>query len=337
MLKEEPGSGRGAGGGTNAWARTCDTCGTAACAVYCLADSAYLCSACDARVHAVNRLASRHERLRVCESCERVPAAFLCKADAASLCAACDAEVHSANPLARRHHRVPIIFPGGDQGCCDEPPLFLTEETVTVDEEEEDEEAASWLLVDQGNAGNFLDLVEYSDSGKAEDHYTELKGNRGRSDDSVVPIKFGDGGEGYDQLQQHLFLGLHFEPASKVSLPSVDMRVVPESSSLVEVSVTHPRPPKGTINLFSGPPVEVAVAVQLTGSEREARVMRYREKKKMRKFVKTIRYASRKAYAETRPRIKGRFAKRTDIDIEIEVDQMFSATEETGYGVVPSF
>lgn len=40
---------------------------------------------------------------------------------------------------------------------------------------------------------------------------------------------------------------------------------------------------------------------------REARVMRYREKKKTRKFEKTIRYASRKAYAESRPRVKVSF------------------------------
>ncbi|CAA6672212.1 unnamed protein product [Spirodela intermedia] len=46
--------------------------------------------------------------------------------------------------------------------------------------------------------------------------------------------------------------------------------------------------------------------------------MRYREKRKNRKFEKTIRYASRKAYAETRPRIKGRFAKRTENDTEME-------------------
>ena len=46
-----------------------------------------------------------------------------------------------------------------------------------------------------------------------------------------------------------------------------------------------------------------------SSSEREARVMRYKEKKKRRKFEKKIRYASRKAYADTRPRIKGRFAK----------------------------
>jgi hypothetical protein len=55
---------------------------------------------------------------------------------------------------------------------------------------------------------------------------------------------------------------------------------------------------------------------------REARVLRYKEKKQARKFQKTIRYATRKAYAEARPRIKGRFAKRSDI--EDEVDHMLT-------------
>ena len=61
------------------------------------------------------------------------------------------------------------------------------------------------------------------------------------------------------------------------------------------------------------PDAQVAGApvVASRGKEREARLMRYREKRKSRRFEKTIRYASRKAYAETRPRIKGRFAKRT--------------------------
>lgn len=60
-------------------------------------------------------------------------------------------------------------------------------------------------------------------------------------------------------------------------------------------------------------------------SDREARVLRYREKRKNRRFEKTIRYASRKAYAETRPRIKGRFVKRTSTD-----------PLPAGYGVVPT-
>jgi hypothetical protein len=63
--------------------------------------------------------------------------------------------------------------------------------------------------------------------------------------------------------------------------------------------------------------------------------MRYREKRKSRRFEKTIRYASRKAYAETRPRIKGRFAKRTkggagadadaDADADGEDEEMYSS------------
>ncbi|KAF0906612.1 hypothetical protein E2562_012062 [Oryza meyeriana var. granulata] len=43
--------------------------------------------------------------------------------------------------------------------------------------------------------------------------------------------------------------------------------------------------------------------------EREAKVMRYKEKRKKRCYEKQIRYASRKAYAEMRPRVRGRFAK----------------------------
>ncbi|KAL5213817.1 hypothetical protein ABZP36_002969 [Zizania latifolia] len=52
------------------------------------------------------------------------------------------------------------------------------------------------------------------------------------------------------------------------------------------------------------------VLVVSKGWEREAWLMWYREKRKRQRFEKTIRYVSRKAYVETQPRIKGRFAKR---------------------------
>ncbi|OEL26760.1 hypothetical protein BAE44_0012214 [Dichanthelium oligosanthes] len=52
-----------------------------------------------------------------------------------------------------------------------------------------------------------------------------------------------------------------------------------------------------------------------------ARVLRYKEKRQARKFEKTIRYATRKAYLK-RPWINGRFAKRSDV--ELEVDHMSS-------------
>ncbi|CAF1709143.1 hypothetical protein HID58_055945 [Brassica napus] len=46
---------------------------------------------------------------------------------------------------------------------------------------------------------------------------------------------------------------------------------------------------------------------------REARVSRYREKKKTRSFTKTIRYEVRKLNAENKPRMKGRFVKRASL------------------------
>jgi len=48
-----------------------------------------------------------------------------------------------------------------------------------------------------------------------------------------------------------------------------------------------------------------------TDGGREARVSRYREKRRTRLFSKKIRYEVRKLNAEKRPRMKGRFVKRT--------------------------
>ncbi|XP_051178725.1 zinc finger protein CONSTANS-LIKE 16 [Lolium perenne] len=54
-----------------------------------------------------------------------------------------------------------------------------------------------------------------------------------------------------------------------------------------------------------------AAVTPVTGGEREARVSRYREKRRTRLFAKKIRYEVRKLNAEKRPRMKGRFVKRT--------------------------
>ncbi|KAH0701278.1 hypothetical protein KY285_014808 [Solanum tuberosum] len=409
MLKKENSGGFDCS--SNNWSRVCDSCRSTACTVYCREDSTFLCASCDARMHAANLLASRHERVWVCEACGRAPAAFLCKADAASLCASCDTDIHSANPLARRHHRVPIMpilgtlygppavetvgsgsmMIGGPTGESTEDYGFLSftqnADDMTVDEEDEDEdEAASWLLLnppvkknnknfdnDHNNQNNnygmlfgrevvddYLDLAEYGGVSQFNDQYSvnqqqqhysvPQKSYRG---DSVVPVQEGQGKSLilYHQQQQqqshHLNfqLGMEYDNyntrygytatmSHSVSISSMDVSVVPESA-LSETSNSHPRPPKGNIDLFSGPPIQIPPPPQLTPMDREARVLRYREKKKNRKFEKTIRYASRKVYAETRPRIKGRFAKRTDV---AEADQMLSTQlmADRIYGIVPS-
>ncbi|KAM3363646.1 zinc finger protein CONSTANS-LIKE 2-like [Capsicum galapagoense] len=411
MFKKE--NSGGFDGSSNNWARVCDSCHSAASTVYCWADSAYLCTGCDAGIHAASLVASRHKRVWVCEALEHAPAAFLCKADAASFCASCDADIQSANPLAHLHHCVPIMpipgtlsgppavdtvgggsmMIGGTTGECTEDDGFLSltqdADDTTIDEEDEDE-APSWLLLNlpvknnnKNNVSNtnnnqnnnygmlfggevvddYLDLAEYGGDCQFNDQYSVNQQQQHYSappksygGDSVVSVQDGQRQSLilYHQQQQqqqqqshHLNfqLGTEYDrfntgygyPASlshSVSNSSVDVSVVPESA-LSETSNSHPRVPKKTIDHYSGPPIQIPP--QLTPMDREARVIRYREKKKNRKFEKTIRYASRKAYAETRPRIKGRFAKRTDV--EAEVDQMFSTQlmTDSSYRIVPSF
>ncbi|KAF8096855.1 hypothetical protein N665_0299s0017 [Sinapis alba] len=310
MLKEESNE----SGGT----RACDTCpSAAACTVYCEADSA-----CDARVHAA-------KRVRVCDSCESAPAAFLCKADSASLCTACDAEIHSANPLARRHQRVPISANG----------------MMVVGEEKDDEdEVASWLMLNPVKNNNngflfgveYLDLVDYSSSidNQFEDEYSQYQRSFS-GEDGVVPLQLEESTSHMQQSQHNFHMGINNGCSTEAhynyngSLKDLNHTVS------VDISVVPVQHPKEAVDQVSGPPTQIVQ--QLTPADREAKVMRYREKKKRRKFEKTIRYASRKAYAEVRPRIKGRFAKR--IDMEADAEQLFSTSlmSNTRYGIVPSF
>ncbi|PHT42202.1 Zinc finger protein CONSTANS-LIKE 1 [Capsicum baccatum] len=128
----------------------------------------------------------------------------------------------------------------------------------------------------------------------------------------------------------------------EVSSSSLDVGIVPDGSSISEISYPYMKNVNNNVDLPN------STGEKLVGLDREARVLRYREKKKNRKFEKTIRYASRKAYAETRPRIKGRFAKRNDgngdgargINCD-DIDQIFSDGDFIGhdsrYGIVPSF
>ena len=59
-------------------------------------------------------------------------------------------------------------------------------------------------------------------------------------------------------------------------------------------------------------PRDPVVAAQ-TQARRVGQLALFREKKRNRQVRKTVRYASRKAYAEVRPRIKGRFARKDEV------------------------
>lgn len=113
----------------------------------------------------------------------------------------------------------------------------------------------------------------------------------------------------------------------------MDVGVVPDGSAAVS-ETSYPF----TVSSITDPIANHGSPA--AGMDREARVLRYKEKRKNRKFEKTIRYASRKAYAETRPRVKGRFAKRMDSESDIDGILSFVSGNllvDTRYGVVPSF
>nr|UOF76492.1 CONSTANS-like protein [Olimarabidopsis pumila] len=375
MLKQES---TNIGSGENNRARACDTCRSNPCTVYCHADSAYLCTSCDAQVHSANRVASHHKRVRVCESCERAPAAFLCEADDASLCTACDSEVHSANPLARRHQRVPILPTSGNSYSSmatrhqSENTVTEPENRLVVDQEgsneggEDGKKVASWLFTNSDkNSGNhndinqnngllfsdaYLDLADYNSS---MDYQFTGQYNQQQQDcgvpqtsyggDRVVPLQLEESRGHLHHKEQnfqfditHGSSGSHYSNKGSLNhnayISSMETGVVPVSTARV-TTTSHPRTPKATIDQLPDPPSQMIT--QLSPMDREARVLRYREKRKTRKFEKTIRYASRKAYAERRPRINGRFAKRREIE---EEDQVFNTMlmYNRGYGIVPS-
>ncbi|KAF6149064.1 hypothetical protein GIB67_018642 [Kingdonia uniflora] len=316
----------------------CEVCEQAPSSFTCKADAAALCVRCDNDIHAANPLARRHERVPVVPFYESAASAL--KSNVASL-----------------------LVPEG-----------IIKDDVDVDDDDE-AEAASWLLpnpsklmettihshvhahahVDdlKSSADYFYsDVDPYLDLDYAAPIITRFHDHEscGAGADSVVPVQT-------DILVPNPLIDtIDFcRSAIKAShsfsypTPSLSQSV---SSSSHEVGVV----PDGTMADISNPFVmnmtsgmdligtttgaTLNQATQLCGLDREARVLRYREKRKNRKFEKTIRYASRKAYAETRPRIKGRFAKRTEI--EVEVDRIYSSAsallaDTGGYGIVPSF
>ncbi|KAL3532873.1 hypothetical protein ACH5RR_006394 [Cinchona calisaya] len=414
------GEGGGPGGAANnrcfsaGWgliAKPCDYCNSASALLFCLTDSAFLCLACDAKMHGANKIASRHERVWMCEVCEQAPASVTCKADAAALCVTCDRDIHSANPLARRHERSPVVpfyytaeeavvkstfLPAAaaannnninmvNCSCTDrddtklstcvaheiynmsDPWISSNPMNSKVPTDGRDIKSVEFLFSD---SNNYLDFdYPISSAARLQQHYNSS------GTDAVVPVQTTKpppflppqlpAGHHHHSPEKHFEIDFtkpnissytHTYTAQSlshsVSSSSMDVGVVPDGSSMSEISYPFGRNVRtidvdlngsssGTNNNNNNNNNNQGSQQQLVGMNREARVLRYREKRKNRKFEKTIRYASRKAYAETRPRIKGRFAKRTEA-VELDIDRLFSPGpvaffSESGYSVVPSF
>ncbi|XAR66679.1 hypothetical protein NMG60_11012988 [Bertholletia excelsa] len=351
-------------------AKPCDSCETGAALLFCRVDSAFLCMSCDSKIHGRLGAHARHERVWICEVCEQAPAVFTCKADAAALCVTCDRDIHSANPLARRHERFPVTpfyesaesvvkSAGTVAGATflvfngDEPSSEISGDTQVKHHHKDTAEATTWAFPNpsakQPPDHTDMKSIEFlfSDSDQFLDFDYHI------SSDSVVPVQAMKSVQPTTQEmttnQSESYLELDFTNSKvnlynnngyraqslshSISSSSMDVGVVPDGNSMSDIS--------GRTGNSVDPTCSVNTAA-CKGTDREARVLRYKEKRKNRKFEKTIRYASRKAYAETRPRIKGRFAKRAEVEAEL-VGRIFPSgpaafmAEAAEYGVVPSF
>ncbi|XP_002524543.2 B-box zinc finger protein 22 [Ricinus communis] len=92
----------------------CNVCEAAEANVLCCADEAALCWGCDEKVHAANKLASKHQRVPLstssshipnCDICQETAGFFFCLEDRALLCRKCDVAIHTANAYVSGHQR----------------------------------------------------------------------------------------------------------------------------------------------------------------------------------------------------------------------------------------
>ncbi|KAL2331288.1 hypothetical protein Fmac_018869 [Flemingia macrophylla] len=92
----------------------CNVCEAAEAKVLCCADEAALCWECDEKVHAANKLASKHQRVPLstssshmpkCDICQEAIGYFFCLEDRALLCRKCDLAIHTANTYVSGHQR----------------------------------------------------------------------------------------------------------------------------------------------------------------------------------------------------------------------------------------
>ncbi|KZV20154.1 B-box zinc finger protein 21 [Dorcoceras hygrometricum] len=91
----------------------CDVCDNDEASVFCVADEAALCAACDHRVHHANKLAGKHNRFSlhhpkqvpICDICQERRAFLFCQQDRAILCKECDISIHKANAHTQKHTR----------------------------------------------------------------------------------------------------------------------------------------------------------------------------------------------------------------------------------------
>ncbi|XP_023765469.1 B-box zinc finger protein 23 [Lactuca sativa] len=119
----------------------CNVCEMAEATVLCCADEAALCWSCDEKIHAANKLASKHQRVLLsnsnsqmpkCDICQETVGYFFCLEDRALLCRKCDVAIHTVNTFVSSHQR--FLLTGvkvGQEATEHGAPLTSRKSTIT--------------------------------------------------------------------------------------------------------------------------------------------------------------------------------------------------------------
>ncbi|XP_073525997.1 uncharacterized protein [Phyllobates terribilis] len=366
--------------------RICDFCSERTALLFCRADAAKLCLACDKEVHSTAQLFTKHTRRLLCDACDTAPAVIVCSTHRSVLCQNCDFEIHNsgvslASASGSSHDRRPLEGFSG-QPSASEIATFLGLEGIDC--------SKSFGVSDHGLAGevdrgigvwgdisDFWNWDELSPRGVVSVDDLVVSGGENHSFQAMVALDtlpkdrnstcgqyklemihqlcqlaksetdlhgelqqdFGCQTEGYEQIiaasdvydgYQHEFMpeDAVTQKATLYVQDSKDEEAINEAflsdiflgSNAEEVALVSDRnsdignDTSLAINGSQGTTHNVAIPSKTLNSEvsnadRGSALTRYKEKKRSRRYEKHIRYESRKALAETRIRVKGRFAK----------------------------
>ncbi|KAI5565259.1 hypothetical protein POPTR_014G134601v4 [Populus trichocarpa] len=282
--------------------RLCDYCNDTTALLYCRADSAKLCLSCDHEVHSTNQLFSKHTRSLLCDVCHTSPVSIFCETEHSVFCQNCDLERHNLSSFPSTHNRRPIE---GFTGCPSGNELMEIlgfedmglKQSMLFSEETDGfmgsglDDGYSDLFVWDSTAVSIDDFIMSSDSGPN----LQALG---------VPPLPKENGEAANQVSFPSTLpGSNFEESRAV--PEKEFNISDSASHINDGHEAEPQPSTiGTLPVLPNDGTH-----ELSSQERDSAISRYKEKKQTRRYDKRIRYESRKVRADSRTRIKGRFAK----------------------------
>ncbi|THU55563.1 hypothetical protein C4D60_Mb11t07890 [Musa balbisiana] len=203
---------------------------------------------------------------------------------------------------------------GGDSSSGSPSPVSLASRSMNREEEEEEEE-------EEGGDGDGLARRAL----RGRERWAYCRSSSSSSEEEVASSA-AEGNGGVDLWRcvtpQALALKLDYEEILAVWSDRGPLYMDGEGPQVVP-QLQHPchsavLPVLVEVGCRSSSPWKVpeqrAEGKERSGMSREARVMRYKEKRRNRLFAKRIRYEVRKFNAEKRPRVKGRFVRRNDED-----------------------